>query len=196
MRCAILGGSFNPIHVGHLILAQEVLRTTDIERIIFIPAAVPPHKSIIRDVPASERLLMVKASVKGDRRFEVCDHEIQRGGLSYTIDTVAHIMASRRDIDGMLSVIIGDDLIESLSTWHRIDELSRMVNFIVATREDTVEKAKRDMPFPAAYCVMPKIDISSTMLRERLAAGEECRYLIPDGAYRIIKNKGLYRSNK
>lgn len=192
MRLAILGGSFNPIHIGHLILASEVIRIAGIERILFIPAATPPHKSAITAASARERLALVRAAVSIDRRFEVSAHEIERGGISYTIDTVEHLMRTRRDITDRLSVIIGDDLIGTLPSWHRIDELSRLVNFIVAAREESIDAAKHTMPFPAMYCVMPKIELSSTMLRERLAAGDDCRYLIPDAAYRIIKNKKMY----
>ncbi|MBI4979566.1 MAG: nicotinate (nicotinamide) nucleotide adenylyltransferase [Spirochaetes bacterium] len=193
MKIAMLGGSFNPVHIGHLILAGEVRRTLGYDKIMFVPAYIPPHKQPLTDVPANERCDMVRAAVRGNRHFTVSDFELRKKDISYTFETIKYLYASVAGVSGRIGLILGDDLIAGLPRWRNIDKLAELVDFIVATRDETEAGAKAAMQFPASFCRMPKIDISSTMIRERLMQGDDCRYLLPDGVYRFIKQKKLYK---
>lgn len=191
MKIAVLGGSFNPIHNGHLIAANEVLITLGFDKIIFVPAFIAPHKEIIEDIKPSDRIEMVRLATEDDNNFLVEDFEINKGGLSYTIETIQYIR-EKYNISDCVSFIIGDDLIETLPLWHKVEELAKIVRFVVVTRDSSFESLSKRMRYEANYLRIPHIEISSTMIRNRIGEKISCRYLLPNKVYSYIKEKSLY----
>ncbi len=184
-RVGLFGGSFDPIHIGHLVLARDALEQLGLDRVIFIPAAISPHKLHREPAPAEARLEMVRAAVEGEPGFEVEDCELGREGPSFTIDTV-RLLRKRHPADTFF-YFIGDDNLAKLHTWREIDELKRLAQFVVLSRE------AGDVPceFP---CVRRQVDISSTEVRKRVARGQSIRYLLPQQACEVIHRNGLYRN--
>lgn len=181
----LFGGSFDPIHVGHLILAREAREQLGLDRVVFIPAAISPHKLHRTPAPAAARLEMVRAAVDGEQGFEVDDCELGREGPSFTIDTVRGYR--ERLPAEELYYFIGEDNLQKLHTWRDIDELKRLARFVVLAREAS----------PAA-CEFPRVcrqvDVSSTEVRKRVARGQSVRYLLPSKACEVIEREGLYRN--
>ena len=196
----ILGGTFNPIHAGHLILAQTAFETLALDRILFIPCAQPPHKSDTGLLSAAHRLAMVQLAVQEDDRFAIDDQEIRRGGISYAIDTV---QALRQLHPGApLTFIIGADTLLELHLWHRIHKLLDLCRFVAFTREaveaDRIQPQdlKLDPPWPERLLADThagrRIDISATDIRRRVAEGRSIRYLVPDLIERYVTENRLY----
>jgi nicotinate-nucleotide adenylyltransferase len=185
MKIAIYGGTFDPIHNGHLILARDAVETLGLDQLIFVPNTISPHKQRGTTAPPEVRYEMILAAIEGEPRFKASDTEIRRGGVSYTIDTVLALKERHPDISEMY-YLIGQDNVDELHTWHRISELKLLVNFVVFTRtsgdaEHLLLKLDR------------RIDISATEIRSRVAKGASIRYLVPDAVRRIIADKQLYK---
>ena len=190
MRLAILGGSFNPIHLGHLFLADAVLCELHYDRVILVPAFQSPFKLAApgMDDNARDRLEMIAASIAGDHRLTVDDCEIRRKGISYTIDTVSDII--RRYLpEGKPGLIIGDDLAGEFPDWHKSDEILAAADIIIARRQHS---GKLKTPFPCTRISNDVMEISSAMVREKISANAAWRYLIPAPARTIIEDRGLY----
>lgn len=182
-KIGIYGGTFDPIHHAHLILARDALEFFDLEKIIFIPAAISPFK----DAPvasAEMRLSMVKAAIEGEIQFSVDDLELRRKAPSYTIDTVEEIRQREKNTE--IYCLIGEDNVAQLPNWHRFHELAKMVQFIVLDRTGMQESHS----FPT---VRRKLDISATDIRKRVALGQSIRYLVPPAVEQIIGQGNLYR---
>ena len=140
MKIAVLGGSFNPIHIGHLALADEVCSVLDYDRILFIPTCQAPHKESRDAVRAEDRLEMVRLACEGDERFEAESCEIDRGGVSYTWDTVAFLEEKYAGVlEGKIGLILGDDLLPGFRLWKHAEELARKCRLILARRPMTIE---------------------------------------------------------
>jgi nicotinate-nucleotide adenylyltransferase len=184
-RIGLFGGSFDPIHIGHLILAREAKEELGLDRVIFIPAAISPHKLHRVPAPAEARLEMVRLAVEGEPGFEVDDCEIGREGPSFSIDTV-RLLRERHPGDEFF-YFIGEDNIAKLHTWREIDELRRLVQFVVLARDAEAEACE----FPR---VSRQIAVSSTEVRKRVAQGQSIRYLLPHRASEVIYQQGLYRN--
>jgi len=187
-RVGIFGGSFDPVHSGHLILAESSMEELRLDRIIFIPARLSPFK---KNRPPSatpqERIAMLSQAIKGESRFTVDDRELDREGPSYAIDTVRLL---RADYPGaQFFYLIGADNLRELGKWHEIDYLRHLVDFAVLDRGNPWDKGT--CPYPV---VSRRIDISSTEIRERLAGGLSIRFMVPSGVYDIIMQHHLYRS--
>lgn len=200
---ALFGGTFDPIHHGHLIVARAVVELLDYERVVFIPSPNPPHK-IGRDLSdAVHRLQMARRAIEGEPRFEVSDIEIRRPGLSYTILTVeSYRQAVGPDVP--LAWVIGADSLPELHGWYRIRELVEGCRIVTAGRpgyavpdltllERTLSPAqmarlRRDV------LATPAIDISATCVRRRVRDGLSIRYLVPESVRAYIEEQGLYRS--
>jgi len=200
-RIGLLGGTFDPIHLGHLLLAVHSYEELDLDRVIFIPARLPPHKTQ-PIVGPDDRLQMVRLAVGADDRFLVCDCELTRAEPSYTIDTVRQFQQSL-GADTHLSWLIGSDMLVDLAAWHEVGELVDMVDIIVVSRAGqpqpnfsslrpilTIEQINR---IRAHAIEVPLIDISSTMIRERIAQGLSVRYFLPEPVARFISDRNLYR---
>lgn len=186
MRTALYGGSFDPIHHGHLILAREAAEQLALDRVVFIPAAQSPHK--LARVPSSSavRLAMVRAAIAGEPRFECDASESEREGPSFTVDTV-EAWRAQAPYDEFF-YLIGEDNVRELPTWRRYEELRGMVQFVVFGRDASAPA--HDFP-----CVNRRVDISATEVRKRVAQGRSIRYLIPDAVREIIETHRLYQGD-
>jgi nicotinate-nucleotide adenylyltransferase len=190
MRYAILGGSFNPVHLGHLFAADTVLSTLDYDRIILVPAFQSPFKPGALEAGASpkDRLDMLAAAVAGDPRLTVDDCEIRREGVSYTIDTLAD-MVRRYLPQGKPGLILGDDLAGDFPRWRKSAELAEAADLIVVRRFLAEDAA---YPYPCRQIANEVMTISSAMIRERIAAGKGWRCLVPAAVRALIEDRGLY----
>jgi nicotinate-nucleotide adenylyltransferase len=183
-RIGLYGGSFDPIHIGHLVLARDALEQLKLKRIIFLPAKISPHKLSTPPAPAEVRLEMLEASIAGDPEFSVDNREIAREGPSYTIDTVRAYREQYPDAE--LFYLIGDDNLPALHTWREISELQRLVRFVVLSRKT----AETPDGFPA---ITRRIELSSSEIRKRVAVGASVRYMVPMPALEILERRRLYR---
>jgi nicotinate-nucleotide adenylyltransferase len=190
MKLAVLGGSFNPIHLGHLFLADAVISELHYDRVVLVPAYISPFKPSSSDTEnnARDRLDMIAASVAGDPRLTVDDCEIRRGGISYTVDTLADIIR-RYAPDGKPGLIIGDDLAAEFPQWHRGNEILEMADIIIARR---IHSPALNVPYPCTQISNDVMEISSGAIREKIAANASWRYQIPSAARTIIEGRGLY----
>lgn len=184
MKVGIYGGTFDPIHNGHLLLARDAVETLALDHLVFIPAAVSPHRPLHTPASAALRHEMILAAIAGEPRFKADGAELRRGGISYTIETVLELK-EKYPPGTELFYLIGQDNVDKLHTWRRIDELKRLVRFVVFTRWDGA----------AAHPHLKlerRIDISATEVRNRVAKGESIRYLVPDAVLEIIAANKLY----
>jgi nicotinate-nucleotide adenylyltransferase len=212
MRVGILGGTFNPIHFGHLRAAEEVREALDLDLVYFVPAAVPPHKSTEGLAAPEHRLAMVRLATKGNRHFMVSDVEIRRAGRSYTIDTVRHFLATLR-APSTLFLMMGSDAFADLDTWKDCDELVRLSSLVVHTREPAdghepprISLAalkrfgyiKRDDHYvhtggqTLSFLATTIFPVSATLIREKLYRHRSVRYLMPNDVLEYIQRHGLY----
>lgn len=188
MKIGILGGTFNPIHVGHLILAEEAREKLLLDKIIFVPAATPPHKDISDIAEAQNRFAMLKLASRGNRHFCVSDIEIKREGRSYTIDTIREFKKLYPNDE--LYFIIGSDLLKYLDEWKDLGEIIKMVKFIAATRPGyPLEK------IPSYISTLPirAVDISAFEIRSAIKGNKSFRYLVPDRVFDYINRRKLYK---
>lgn len=195
MRRLWLGGSFNPIHHGHLICARAATEAGGFDRIVLVPSSRPPHKPDSAELAAApDRLVMCRLAASQDSLFEVDDLELQRDRPSYTLDT-ARILASRHPSD-RISWLIGTDTLPQLPTWHNFDQLLREVQFMVMARSGAVIDW-HSLPaglqeLKANLLTVPQIEISATMIRRRVAAGQSIDFFTPAPICRYIHEQKLY----
>jgi nicotinate-nucleotide adenylyltransferase len=201
---AIFGGSFNPIHLGHLAVAEEVRIRYGLEKVIFVPAHQSPHKDGKDLADAQSRLVMAHLATLSNPFFEVSDFEVERGGLSYSIDTIRHF----KDLlgDASLHFILGADMLMELSTWKNIDEALRLCRFIVVTRPGFDAGKIMNHRLLGAFgqgleaeslenirledCI--KMDVSSTAIRRWVREGRSVKYLVPEAVEQFIHHQKLY----
>jgi len=187
-KLGLFGGSFDPIHHGHLILAREALESLGLDRVIFIPSGISPHKLDRPPAPAELRCKMLEAALRDEAGLEWDDCEIRRPGPSFAIDTVREMAA--RHPGAELFFFIGEDNLASLHTWKDVALLKTMVKFVVMSRGFAAPAPDQDYPV-----ISRPIDISSTEIRNRIARGLSVRYLVPDCACEIIFQHRLYRND-
>lgn len=192
-----MGGTFDPVHLGHLIGAQTAVDKLNLERIFFVPAANPPHKLNRPITPAEDRINMLKKALEGNTRFSLLLDEIERSGRSYTIDTVRRFRERELKEGDELFFILGADNLVEVHTWKNWEELAREVNFIVLAREgfnqeDSGMNHRLDR-VEVLWVRMPLIGISATEIRELVASGQSIRYLVPDAVADYIASQGLYQ---
>jgi nicotinate-nucleotide adenylyltransferase len=185
-KIAIYGGTFDPIHHAHLILAREATEKLGLEKVILVPATISPLKKTAPVASGEVRLAMLRAAIKGDPAFEVDECELRRPPPSYTIDTVEEIR--RRERDAVIYCLIGEDNVEQLPQWHRFAELEKMVRFVVLDR--SLKQPTHSYPL-----IHRRIDISATEIRRRVAQNESIRYLVPESVEGIIQHEKLYREH-
>lgn len=188
-RVGILGGTFDPPHLGHLIIAEEVRLALNLEEVWFMPSQEPPHKNkaFIR---AEERVEMVKKAIECNPFFKLNTIEVDRLGKSYTVDTLNILKEKHPDVT--FYFIIGGDMVEYLPKWRKIDELKKIVTFVGVKRVGF----KLDTPYPVELVDIPYIEISSTMVRERINHDRPVTYLVPEPVTRYIKEKRLYEDKR
>lgn len=192
VKIGFLGGSFDPVHFGHLLAAQDAFEQHKLDRLILVPAAQAPLKPNDVQSSADDRLAMVRAAIEWDRRFELSDWELRRGGVSYTIDSARHFRALYPNDD--LYWVIGGDQLPKLHLWKDIRELAQLVEFIFLERPGFPVKARPDIPELRLHrCDGHLLAISSTELRERTRQNLSLDYFVPHKAIVYIKEHGLYR---
>ncbi|SDK52838.1 nicotinate-nucleotide adenylyltransferase [Sediminibacillus albus] len=184
-RVGLLGGTFDPPHTGHLLIAEEVRQALQLDEVWFIPSYQPPHKRH-SGTQAELRMKMVEAAIEGNQYFSVNPVEVVREGKSYTVDTIRLLQKHHPDVE--FYFIIGADMVEYLSKWHRIDELVELVQFVGVKRSHY----PLETSYPVIEAEIPGMDVSSTLIRERIAAGISVRYLVPDSVINKIKEHQLY----
>jgi nicotinate (nicotinamide) nucleotide adenylyltransferase len=194
-RIGIMGGTFDPVHVGHLIAAEAAREGCGLDEVWFIPTYNPPLKDNQPGVSSECRLQMVQEAIGGNPAFKVLDIELKRGGMSYSIDTVLEL--KKRYPDFSFSYIIGSDRINDLPKWHRIEELAELITFIGLEREGTAAKLEQLPEYlrrRVTMAAMLPIGISSTDIRSRVHSGRSIAYLVPDTVHQFVKRRGLYES--
>ena len=199
MACvAILGGTFNPPHIGHLVCAQEAHDQLDLDVVTLMPVHTPPHKDAGDDPGVEHRLELCRLLVAHDERLAVSRLEADRPGPSFTVDTLKELHEASPGDD--LIFIVGGDMARSLPSWREPERILELATLAVAEREGVgrTDIAETLAPLHGADRVvffdMPRIDVSSTRIRERVAAGRPVRYLVPDAVERYIAAQGLYRT--
>jgi nicotinate-nucleotide adenylyltransferase len=199
-KIGILGGSFDPIHVGHLSIAQQAADRLGLDEVVLVPTGRPPHKSPRQLAPAADRLAMTRLAIRGLARLSVADVEIRRQGTSYTIDTVREIKAAMGP-EHDYCFIIGADTVAELPTWHRAAELLEEVDFAIATRPGYPAdfgpvQSELGGEFAARLrgnvLDVEPCDVSSTEIRRRAAAGEDLGGLVRADVAEYVKDKDLY----
>ncbi|MCW2951878.1 MAG: nicotinate (nicotinamide) nucleotide adenylyltransferase [Conexibacter sp.] len=199
MRIGILGGTFNPPHIAHLVCAQEAHAQLALDRVLLMPAGIPPHKQILPGDPDAEaRFELCRLAVADDERFDVARLELDRPGRSYTVDTLKALR--ERDPQDELTFIVGGDMATSLPTWREPEAVLSLATLAVAERRgaqrDEIERRLRPLAGAdrVVFFEMPRIDVSSSLVRELVRADRPIRYLVPDRVERYIAEHGLYRA--
>jgi nicotinate-nucleotide adenylyltransferase len=193
VKIGFLGGSFDPVHFGHLMAAQDAYEQHQLDRVVFVPAARAPLKPEAEPTSSEDRLAMLRAAIDGDKRFDISDFELGRGGVNYTIESARHFRALHpRD---ELSWIIGGDQLPRLKQWKEIGDLAKLVEFIVLERPGYPVKEVPDIPGLRLHrCKGHLMAISSTELRERIRGGLPVDCFAPHKTIVYIREKGLYRA--
>ena len=201
-RVALFGGSFNPIHAGHLFVARSALKTFELDRVLFVPAAIPPHKQDLTLAPAGDRVAMIKLAIDDDDSLGMCLDEIERGGTSYTVDTLRHV---RRELDESthLYFIVGSDSLAELHLWRQWEVLLTLATFITVARERA--EARQALDKLAVHVDRGTVDhlekhilevephpASSTEIRRRMQQGESVEDLVPVEVLEYIHEHKLY----
>lgn len=189
MRIGVFGGTFDPPHLGHLVVASDACEALGLGRVLWIPSAVPPHKRRTVQAPAPARLEMVRAAIQGDPRFEADDLELRRAGPSYTVDTLRELAA--RHPGDELVLLIGADNLREIPGWREPAEILRLARVAVLSRDGA--GVPPDPAVPATAVAVTRVDVSATEVRRRAAAGETIRYLVPDAVRALVERRGLYR---
>ena len=197
-RIGILGGSFNPPHLAHLVCASEAAAQLSLDRVLLTPVAAPPHKEAEQDPGPQARLELCRLAIAGDERLGVCDLEVVRGGPSYTVDTLRELHA--RTPEDHLTFIVGGDIALGLPSWHEPEAVLDLARLAVAERsgagrEEIAGRLAQHFGDAAApvFFDMPRVDISSSQIRRRVAQGDPIRYLVPDSVAEQIARGRLYR---
>lgn len=195
MKVGVLGGTFDPVHLGHLVLAERARDELSLDLVLFVPAGDPWRKSHREITPAEHRLAMLQLAVEGNDAFGVSDLEIRREGPTYTADTLAVLAAER--LDDEFYFIVGADALADMPNWHEPERIVEHARLAVAPR-DVQEANIAALALPAiagriVQFTMPPLAVSSTEVRERIAAGRSVRYLVGDRVLDYIGERGLYR---
>ena len=186
MRLGIFGGTFNPIHLGHLLLADTARERLQLDRVLFIPTRQPPHKRAARLLPGPDRMALIEAAIRDQPAFVASDIELQRGGVSYSLDTVT---ALHQQLPmAKLFLLVGQDMLGV--TWRGWKELTRLATVVAAKRPGAAAGAQAK---GVTWLPMPLMEVSSSDIRARVAAGRSIKYLVPAGVARLIRERSWYR---
>jgi nicotinate-nucleotide adenylyltransferase len=195
----ILGGTFDPIHIGHLAAARAAIECADLDRVLFIPSAQPPHRGAAT-APAEDRLAMTRLAVEGEPRFEVSDIEVSRDGMSYTSDTLSEV--HRNGPEDELFLILGWDAARLFKTWHEPERVNALASVVIVSRPGTETPEPSEIasaglvPARVVDCFVETPDVSASELRKLLAAGESVDHKLPPMVERYIAQHHLYRDNQ
>ena len=189
-KIGILGGTFNPPHLGHLVIGEQVAEQLGLDKVYFMPNAKPPHVDPKGAIDPLHRAKMVQAAIAGNSHFGLELLEVQRGGKSYTYNTMLQLKVEHPNYEYYF--IIGGDEVAYLKTWYRIDDLLKLVNFVGVNRPGQ----PRESDYPVKWVEVPNLEISSTDIRKRIATKQSVRYLLPDMVAASIVENGLYMDDK
>lgn len=192
----MFGGTFNPPHLGHLLCAQGAIEALGLDEVIFVPAGRPPHKELIADPGADVRAALVGAAIAGDERFSLSTLELDREGPSFTVDTLRALAAEHPGVE--LFLILGGDMALTFHNWREPEAIVRLATLALVEREDidddAIRRALTGLGRPRiSFFSMVRCDVSSTMLRRRVAQGGSLRYLVPRAVSELIEARQLYR---
>ena len=190
-KVGILGGTFNPPHIGHLIIAEQVRDQLDLDKIVFLPTAEPPHSSIDKKTISSDiRVELLELAIQTNSNFEMELYEVEKGGKNYTYNTMKALVDLYPAVD--FYFIIGADMIEDLPTWHEIDKLVELVQFVGVNRPGYAVETD----YPLIMVDVPLVDISSSAIRKKVAQGCSIQYLVPENVQNYIEREGLYQDDE
>jgi nicotinate-nucleotide adenylyltransferase len=199
MRVGILGGTFNPPHLAHLVCGQEAHARLQLDKVVLMPAGEPPHKQVAAGDPTpQQRYELCLRAIEGDDRFAVSRAELERPGRSYTVDTLR--LLRERQPDDELTFIVGGDMAASLPSWHQPEAVLELATLAVAERRGAMRAAIEQALAPlrgserVVFFDMPRFDLSSSEVRERVAEGRPIRYLVPEAVADAIAHDGLYQA--
>ncbi len=187
-KVGILGGTFNPPHIGHCIIANEVLHALQLDEVRLMPNAIAPHKNIEKGATDAERLEMVHLAIQDVEGLHIEPFELERGGVSYSFETMQQLI--EREPSTKFYFIIGGDSIDSLHTWYRIDELVKIVQFVGVNRPGAQSKSV----YNVQMVDIPEIYLSSSLIRERIQRGETIQYLVPNAVAEFIRKERIYET--
>jgi nicotinate-nucleotide adenylyltransferase len=199
VRLGILGGTFDPIHMGHLAAARTATECAQLDRVVFIPSAQPPHRAMAT-ASAADRLAMTRLAIQGEPRFDVLDAEVKRGGVSYTVDTLMELYHTHPQDE--LFLILGWDAARLFSTWHQPRRVSTLAWVVIVGRPGTQNPGPSELAAAGLdtarliKCFVNTPDISSSDVRELIAAGESVAGKVPLAVERYISSRHLYRDNQ
>ncbi len=193
MEIGILGGTFNPIHNGHLAIAEYIREKFGLKKVLFIPCNIPYHKKTFGLALPRHRLNMVRLAIKNNNHFKAMNIEIRRGGLTYSIDTIKYLKKIY-PVNTKFYFILGEDSLPELPLWLEIKSIARLCRFIAVNRPGAKRlKLKPYLASRISYVKIPSIDISSTQIRHRLKKKQSVKYLVPDSVANYIKKYRLYQ---
>ncbi|MBQ5472253.1 MAG: nicotinate (nicotinamide) nucleotide adenylyltransferase [Treponema sp.] len=222
MKIALLGGSFNPLHIGHCMLAETVIQELHYDKVLFVPVNIPPHKQLSDKVSAQDRFEMIKAfcqssAEKGKDYFIAEDCELKRGGISYTYDTLVYV-TEKYKLDGKPAFIMGQETAAQFDKWHKASEIAKIADLILARRHpdnngiDTKvfenvplgnytnnfagDDFEKSFKYEHIMLENPVLPISSTEIRSRIANGKGWRYLVPEAVFQYIIDHNLYGTKR
>lgn len=187
-RVGILGGTFNPPHIAHLMIADQVCHQLGLDKVYFMPTANPPHVDTKKTIEAEHRLNMVEKAIENNPKFELETIEVERGGKSYTYETMLQLVQQNPDTEYYF--IIGADMVNYLPKWHKIDELTHLIQFVGVKRPGYVIESQ----YPLIWVDVPEIAVSSTALRNKIATNCTVNYLVPQKVLEYIYQEGLYKN--
>lgn len=185
-QVGLLGGNFNPVHLTHLVIAEQVHQQLGLDKVYLMPSYLPPHVDEKKTIDSKHRLAMLELAVEDNPNLAIEPIELIRKGKSYTYDTMKALIQNNPDTDYYF--IIGGDMVEYLPKWYKIDELIHMVSFVGTRRPNY----GIETPYPIIWVDTPQMDISSSMIREKIQNNCSIRYLLPDNVINYIYEKGLY----
>lgn len=185
-QVGILGGNFNPVHLAHLVMADQVQQQLGLDKVYLMPTYLPPHADEKKTIASTHRLAMLKLAIADNKNLDVEPIELLRKGKSYTYDTMKALTQNNPDTDYYF--IIGGDMVEYLPKWYKIDELLTLTSFVGIRRPNYTAVS----PYPIIWVDVPQMDISSTLIREKVKNGCSVRYLLPDSVIHYIQEKELY----
>lgn len=221
MKIAVLGGSFNPLHNGHAMLAETVIKELHYDRVLFVPTFIPPHKIVetASEVKPEQRLQMIQDFCDSEKNgyFIAEDCEIKREGVSYTCDTLQYIQEKyKNQLEGKLAFILGDEIASEFSKWKNPQKIIELADLIITHRypeasviEENLYKNKpagdykgdfkvqfniKDFKYPCIYLEKPLLPVSSTEIRKRVKGGKSYKYLVPQAVFDFIEKNNLYKS--
>jgi nicotinate-nucleotide adenylyltransferase len=191
VRLGVLGGTFDPPHIGHLLAASDAVEALALDKLSFVPAAIPPYKARTVQASPEQRLKMLELTIAEDPRFEASRLELDRDGLSFTVDTLEAL--SKDSPDASLFMLIGEDLATQIASWRDADRIAQLATIVVLVRATAPTQSALESTLPMMRLATRRIEMSSTEIRDRIRAGRSIHGFVTDAVAAFIDAAGLYR---